>query len=165
MEVPAAIHVPLIVKVLSFDRQLRVRAGRALVVAVAYQGGNRASVTIKDDIVQLLDAERESIDGLTITAVAIDLDREELDAGLRARHPTVLYVTPLRGVDVTRIAAAARAARVTTVATVPRDVSRGLALGVGLLADRPRLLVNLTAARLEGADFSAELLKLAQVIP
>ena len=99
MDVPVAIQVPLIVKVLTFDRQLKTRAGAQLVVAVAYQGGNRGSVMVKDEIVSLLGAERESIAGLPITAVAIDLDREPIGKALQASHASVLYMTPVRGVD------------------------------------------------------------------
>jgi hypothetical protein len=48
---------------------------------------------------------------------------------------------------------------------VSRYVPLGVAVGARLQAERPRLLLNLQAARRAGADFSAELLKLAEVIP
>ena len=44
MEIPVAVQVPLFLKVMSFDRQLRARGEGEYVVAVAYQSGNRASV-------------------------------------------------------------------------------------------------------------------------
>jgi hypothetical protein len=47
---------------------------------------------------------------------------------------------------------------------VPRHVASGLALGVGLRGGRPRILVHVEASRLEGADLSAELLKLAEIV-
>jgi hypothetical protein len=40
----------------------------------------------------------------------------------------------------------------------------GLAVGVRLQRDRPKIMINLQCARTQGADFTAELLKLAEVM-
>lgn len=163
MDVPVAVQIPLFLKVLTFDRQLRARAGTEVVVAVAFQSRNRASVAAKDDALRALASVRDSVDGLPVRAVAIDLDAENIASALTKHHLTVLYVAPLRAIDIGAIAAAARTAHVTTMTGVPEYVARGLAVGVRLQRDRPKLLVNLTASKLEGADLSAELLKLAVV--
>jgi hypothetical protein len=76
----------------------------------------------------------------------------------------LLYVTPLRSVDIASVAAAAHDAQAMTVTGVPQHVMAGLAVGVRRLGDRPWLMVNLAQARRDGADFSAEFLKLVQVI-
>jgi hypothetical protein len=165
MDVPLAIQMPLFVKVLSFDRQLRARAGEQLTFAVAFQGGNRASTAIKDEVVRLLAAERSSLDGITIVVVSLDLDSLDLASHLRSVAVHALYVTPLRGVDIARLASSARSAGVTTLSGVPRHIAQGLSVGVRVQGDRPRLMINVKAARLEGADFSADLLRLAQVVP
>lgn|GEM_PF-1178677 len=166
MEVPAAVHVPLFLKVLTFDRQLRARAASGeVVVVVAYQGGNGPTVRLKDEVLRLIATERVGIAGLPLRAVATDLDRESLAETLRTTGAAALYVPPLRGFDLSAVVAAARAERVTTFSAVPADVARGLTVGVRLQGDRPRLLINVVAARLEGADFSAELLKLAVLVP
>jgi hypothetical protein len=53
---------------------------------------------------------------------------------------------------------------VVTLAGVPAYVAAGLALGVALRGERPHILINLAASRLEGADLAAELLKLATIV-
>lgn len=164
MPVPVAIQIPLFLKVLSFDRQLHARAGAEIVLGVVYQRGNRASVNAKDEVMLALNAVRDSVDGLPVRATAIDLDKEALAGALTKYRVTVMYVAPLRAIDIATVAAAARAAHVTTMTGVPDYIGRGLAVSVRLRGDRPKLLVNLAAARLEGADLSAELLKLAVVI-
>jgi hypothetical protein len=164
MDVPLAIQIPLFVKVLSFDRQLHERAGVELTFAVAFQGGNRASVAVKDEVLRLLTAERSALDGIAIVGVAIDLDSLDFATHLRATEAHAVYVTPLRGIDIGRLAASARSAGVTTISGVPRHISQGLSVGVRVQGERPRLIINVRSARLEGADFSADLLRLAQVI-
>jgi len=163
MEIPVAVQVPLFLKVISFDRQLRARGQTEYVVAVAYQSGNRASVDARDEVLRSLKADRPTVLGLPVRIVAVDLDHESLAECLRMHGASLLYITPLRAVDVGALTATAGTAGVTTVTGVPQYVAQGVAVGVRLQRDRPRILINLQGARLQGADFAAELLKLADV--
>ena len=43
-------------------------------------------------------------------------------------------------------------------------VEKGASLGVYVNGDRPKLVVNINTSRLEGLDFSAELLGISTVI-
>jgi hypothetical protein len=163
MEIPVATQIPLFFKVLAFDRNVDAKQSNELVIAVAFQSGNRQSTTAKNEVTRVL-ADLTDADARTVRAVTIDLDREDLRATLRDVHAAMLYVTPLRGVAIDDIATITREARVRTFTGVPKYISQGLAVGVRRLGDRPKLMVNLRVARLEGADFSAEFLKLAQVV-
>jgi hypothetical protein len=168
MDVPVAIQVSILLKVISFDRQLHVRAPREMVVGVVFQSGSRTSVNAKDEVMQVMQAlqsAKGTVDGLPIRAVAIDLDKENLAELSRSRVMTHLYVTPLRAMDVRTIAALAREMHLATMTGVARYLVDGLGLGVGLRAGRPRILVNLEASRLEGVELSAEVLKLAELVP
>jgi hypothetical protein len=164
MEVPVALQMPLFLKVISFDHLLPARAAGTLVVGIAYQSGHRPSGQVKDAVLLAGADLRRAINGLDVRFVAIDLDHVELAEALERLHVTVLYVAPMRGLDVATLSAATRAARVTTVTGVSRYVEQGLAIGVRLRGDRPQILVNLGASRLEGAELGAELLKLVQVL-
>lgn len=164
MDVPVGTQVSVLVKVIGFDRQLPARAPTELVIGIAFQSGSRTSRAAREEARQGFAAVRGGINGVPIRVESIDLDSERLDAALRRLDPTFLYVTPLRAADIDAIVAAARAARVTTMTGVARYVSRGLAIGVALHDGRPRILVNLEASRLEGADLASELLKLATIV-
>jgi YfiR/HmsC-like len=163
MEIPVGVQLPLFLKVMSFDRQLRSRGAGTLVIAIAYQSGYRASVGAKEEAWRSASGFRE-IAGMPVNLVAIDLDREELGAALTRDRATLLYVAPVRGIDVRELVQVTRAARVTTLTGVVRYVELGLAVSVRLRGDRPRIVVNLAASRLEGAELAAELLQLAEVI-
>jgi hypothetical protein len=163
MEVPVAVQIPLFLKVISFDRQLRARGEGEFVLAVAYQNGNRASADARDEVIRVLKAEHPAVRGLPVRVVTIDLDRESLADCLKADQASLLYMTPLRAIDVGALVAIASAADVTTATGVTQYVSLGVAIGVRLQRDRPKILINLQGARSQGADFTAELLKLAEV--
>ena len=165
MDVPVRMQVPILLKVISFDRHLHTRAPREVVVGVLMQGGYRASVVARDEAVEVLTAPATSVDGLPVRVVIFDLDRQDIREVFTNRPLTHLYVTPLRAIDIRELAAHARTARVTTMTGVTEQLSGGLSLGVGLRDGRPKILVNVGASRAEGADLSAELLKLAELIP
>jgi hypothetical protein len=50
------------------------------------------------------------------------------------------------------------------VTGVPDYVRRGVAVGIGVVQDKPQVLINLAAARAEGSDFDASLLRIATIL-
>ncbi|MCK4591646.1 MAG: YfiR family protein, partial [Candidatus Latescibacteria bacterium] len=76
----------------------------------------------------------------------------------------ILYVAPLRALGVKTITGVSRAKRILTLTGVPDYVESGLAVGIGIKGEKPRVIINSPAAKAEGADFSSQLLKLAKVI-
>jgi len=163
-DVPVSLQIPLFLKVVSFDRQLASRMDAVLVVGIAYQRGNRESVRAKEDAERALRDAQSAARVPRLRIVPIDLDKESLAGELSKHGIAVLYVAPLRAMDIALVADAARAARVTTFTGTPRYLSDGLAVSVRYQGGRPKLLINVDASRSEGADFSAELLNLAQVL-
>jgi hypothetical protein len=156
--VPVEVQVPLLLKILTFDRAL---AGVAdpLVVAIVFQGRNRASTAIGEDVRGRLAAAVRPV-----RIVVIDLDEiSDLRAALIRDTVRVLYVAPLQAVSVSTITAATRGERIVSMTGVPRYVEQGLAVGIDLNGPRPEIVINLAASRAEGADFSAQLLKLARL--
>jgi hypothetical protein len=164
LDVPPALQASLLLKVITFDRLFAARAEVEVTVGIAYQSGNRASTVAKEDIAAALRNARVASPDRLVRVVPIDLDKESVATALGRENLYVLYVAPLRAVDIGDLAAATRKARVTTFTGTGDYVSQGLAVGVRLEGDRPRLLINVQQAKLEGADFSAELLKLAKVV-
>jgi hypothetical protein len=180
MDAPAELQIQLLYKILTFDRKLGARApGNDIVIAVLFQTGYRGSVLARDQVVDALKQMRDStIYGHSVQWVAVELtDVESLRLSLIRNRVGVIYVTPLRGVELDPIKMAAREAGITTFTGVPHYVEEGLALGVGVTRqrpkvglgagithERPQIIVNLGAARAEGSDFTAQLLRVSKVI-
>jgi hypothetical protein len=91
-------------------------------------------------------------------------DGEQLRLALIHERTDVVYLTPVRGVELDPITSAARAGGMTTFTGVPLYVEQGLALSVGIVRERPQIIVNLPATRAEGSDFTSQLLRLCKVI-
>ncbi len=152
---------------MTFDRSFASRAPRELVIGILYQRKVRSSLEVKDDFLKALERiPGRQVAGVRFRSVAIDWDgSKDIAAVLSQERPHVLYVAPLRTVSIEEVAAAARAQGIHTWTGIPEYVERGLAVGIGLRGERPLILVNLTAARAEGADISSQLLSIARVIP
>jgi hypothetical protein len=161
MDVPVAVQVPLFRKVLSFNRRLDIKALGELVVVVVFQGGNRESVQVKDQVVRAFNALPD--DDVRVRVFEADLDVERLGDALARHKPAAVYVTPVRAVAIRDIAGEAEAAHAVTLTGVPRYVAAGLVVSVRLLDQRPKLMLNVTAATAAGVEFSSDLLRLAQV--
>src|SRR5688572_25738366 len=106
MAAPAEIQVPLLFKILTFDRSLGARPpGNVIVIAVVFQTGYRASLVARNQIVDALEAMEDStISGHPVRWVAVEWkDEEQLRLALIQERTDVVYVTPLRGVALTPI--------------------------------------------------------------
>jgi YfiR/HmsC-like len=160
-----SVQYPLLLKILQFDRNLSSRAGQEIVIGVVYQGRFRASARACEEIhraAQVAGAER--LAEKRISVVELNLERVNLKQALDSLNVDVAYVTPLRATDIKTITDVTRDLHITTITGVEQYVHDGLAVGLGIWQEKPRVLVNLEASRAEGADFSSQLLSLAQVV-
>lgn len=165
MPVPVETQAPIFLKVVTFEKRIADAKGQDFVLGVAFQSGYRLSVAVKEKFVEVAGREASSGPaGRPLKIVLFDLDgKENLDTFIRKAGVTALYVAPLRAFDVAEIAAVTRRNGVLTLTGVPSYVEAGLSITLALTQDRPRIVVNLEAARAEGAQLAASLLNLATV--
>ena len=165
MIVPVETQFNLFLKILTFDRNLKARVGDELVIGLVYQGKFRVSLNARNEAVKALSKSPiNKIEGIPIRQVSIDLDESDLDSTVFKEGVDVLYISPLRAVVIKKITDLSRAKKITTLTGVPEYVESGLAVGIGTKGEKPLIIINLLAAKKEGADFSSQLLKLAKVI-
>ncbi len=165
MAVPVTVQLPLFVKILSFDRNLVAQPSGPIVMGVLYQSKFRASANVADEVRRAAGRLTVVGNGATLRVIPLDLDETpDLGSALRRLPLTVLYVSPLRAMDLESVAAATRKARILTLTGVPRYVAAGISIGIDMKGNRPDIVINLPAAKAEGADLDAQLLKLARVI-
>jgi hypothetical protein len=164
MSVPIEVQLPLLLKILTFDRTLAASAQDSLVVGVVFQSHYRTSAGVADEVCRILAAGRNPNAARVLRVVTIDLDESgALDATLLREGVQVLYVTPLRAVATSAVAAATRERQVISLTGVIRYVEEGLAVGLDANGERPQIVINLAASKAEGAAFAGQLLKLARL--
>jgi len=161
--VPVSDQVQIFAKVLGYDRRHESRRQDELVVGIAFQSGFRASLLTREEVERELVAAFGKTTRVRLVQVEL-LPGLDLQAALERLGVEILYVTPLRSADLSLLIEATRSLGVLTITGVPEYVHQGLALGLDSENARPTIIINLSAARAEGADFGAELLKIVQVV-
>jgi len=163
---PARHQALLLLRVLAYDRGLRARAGDTATVAVAYRPGDGPGEARRD---QLLEELREaattfSVGGLPVRAVAIPWAPEPFAERLRATRACAILVVGALAEDAAAVSRITRGERLLSAAESRAAVEAGIAVGLVHRGRRAGVIVNLTAARAEGADLDAALLAVAEVL-
>lgn len=163
--VPVSVQYPLMLKILQFDRNLRAHVGERIVIGVIYQGRSRTSLRTKDEFVKAHgDSGGTRVAGTPVDVVAIDIEETSLVDAFDSLEIDVVYLTPLRAVDIATITALTRERGITSMTGVESYVRAGVSVGVGLAQEKPKVIVHLDGSIAEGADYSSQLLSLALVV-
>ncbi len=166
MEVPVDIQIPLFMKILTYDRNLKKRVGDEIVMGVVYQEKFRKSLNVKTQLEKYLaNSKEDKIDDVPFRYVLINLSSLSMFKAILAREKVdIVYIAPLRAAAVEALAADCRALGITSLTGVPAYCELGIAISIGSKGESPQIIINLPGAQSEGADFSSQLLKLAKVI-
>ncbi|MDH3600867.1 MAG: YfiR family protein [Candidatus Tectomicrobia bacterium] len=166
MPVPANIQVPLILKILTFDRNFSHKITSALSIGIVYDPLNPLSNRAQTEIAQILDQyTAKTIRRLPIKYVSLEYSGEQpLDEIATVNEINVFYIMPGMAEHLPALLRFSQAHRITTVTGVPDYVEKGVAVGIGMKKNRkPGILINLPASKSQGNAFEANLLRLAVV--
>ncbi len=166
MAVEAGLQIPILMKVLAYDRQFDVRAAGTLTIGILYAPSDSASSKATGQISDTL----YGFAGKTVRKVPIKYfqveytSAAELEAFVKAKGINAFYVAPGLDKALPAILKLAQARGITTLTGVPDYVKRGVSVGVGMGADKPQIIINLASAKSEGSEFDANLLRIATVL-
>jgi hypothetical protein len=166
VEVPVDRQVLILSRALAYDSELKARVGSDILIAVLSKPGHPASEAMGQTVLkayrQILNVK---VQGIPLAVRPLSYaGPAALAAAVAAQSFDVVYVCTGLDPDLPAIIEVARKRRVVTIASNEEQVTRGLALGVFAIDARPTIVLNLGAARSEGAAFSSELLRVAKVI-
>lgn len=167
MPVPARVQVPIILKILSFDRNFSRKMDPALRIAIVYAPQDPVSNQAQRDVARALDQYAAiTIKKRPITYISLAYrNAQGLDEIAAAGRVNVFYIMPGNNAHLQALLRVSQTHQITTVTGVPDYVKQGVAVGVGVKKNRkPRLLINLPASKSEGSLFDANVLRLATVL-
>jgi hypothetical protein len=163
VSVPINLQLELLQRTLRYERAFASER-TPVVVLVVSRGGAAESVRVASQFVAGL-RRAGSLGGRTTSVTSATYTTPAaLRSAIGASHARVVYLSASLGRDVTPMTAALSGLGVVTVSSVGADVARGAVLGFELASSRPRIVVNLAAARAQRLQFNAQFLRLARVI-
>ncbi len=166
MPLPVEDQVPLFVKILNYDRSLKNRGDDKVVIGIIYQEKFRKSDLTKEEFLNSIEDNSENtINGKPIECVSIEVSNlSNLERIIDNKNISVLYIAPLRSIEINRIYNISRRKKIITISGVSRYVRVGISVGLELVDEKPKILINRKASKEEGTDFTSQLLRLAILI-
>lgn len=160
------LQVPLLLKILTYDRHFETKAGHELAIGIVYVPDDQGSIDASQQITDTLYRFRDkTVKGKAVRFFTFEYrNPEKLERSITERGVSVLYVAPGCSRFLDGILKVSQARGVTTATGVPDYVRRGVSVGIGLADDRPQILINQASARAEGSEFDASLLRIATVV-
>ncbi len=161
--VPIGVEAQLLAKVAAYDRHLSDRAGDRINVVILAMPGSADAARAAAQMQAAL-AGVGPIGGLPHDDAVVSFTNPKALADLcKQRRVSILFFTPGFADQIEAIRAALDGVDVLSASAVAGYVPRGIVLGFDLVSGKPKLLANLTQARKQKVQLSAEVLKLMKV--
>lgn len=157
-EVPAALRVAILLKVLAYDRALAANGRDTVRIGVVFENGDRDSRSDRDDVLAAFDASQKKVAAKKAEMEAIRLP----DVADRAAELDVLYACA--GVGIDPLLAAVNGKRRPLFAPTREGVEAGAVLGVIAQDGKPKLLINVNASIEAGMKLDPQILRLAELV-
>ena len=156
----------ILLKILTYDRNLESRAGAELVVGILYAPTDPQSVKGANEVSDTFYRfAGKTVKKLKVRYLLVEYTSPEaLERSVATRGIDVLYLAPGNAQNLAGITKVSQARSITTTTGVPDYVRRGVCVGVGNAQDRAQILINLTSCRAEGCEFDASLLRISTVL-
>jgi hypothetical protein len=159
-------QVPLLLKVLTYDRNLESKAGAELAIGIVYDPGDRDSATATTELGSVLfKLAGKTVKKLPIKYYTIEYTgNADLERFVKQKGISVLYIAPGNARNLSHILQLSQELHLTTTTGVPDYVRRGAAVGLAKAQDRPEILIHLKNSRAEGTEFEASFLRYATIV-
>src|SRR5512140_413638 len=106
---PVPAQLPLVLKVLTAERNRPLEARSALVVGIVYQSTSRQSTDTKDLLAAEIEGRTADAGPPPVHSVVIDVSNpRNLATSVARTRPDILYVSPLTGFDIEAITSVSR---------------------------------------------------------
>ena len=167
LTVPLDLQAKLFLKALTYDKNLKKQDDNHLTIGVLHFPGQPQSKECATGFYEILEMFKDkTISGLGIQTVLYEYDTPELFRKMISRE----------GVDVVYIAAGPKA-RISEVIRITQSekvfsctgvvdyvTESGVSMSVGVLNKKPRIYLNLSSAKAEGADLGAQFLRITKIV-
>jgi YfiR/HmsC-like len=166
MALSAEAQIPLLLKVLTYDRNFEKKAGKELALGIVHDPGDRDSAKATDEVgTTLFKFTGRTVKKLSLKYYTIEFTGPaDLERFVKEKGISALYIAPGNAKSLPALLKLSDELNLTTLTGVPDYVRRGVAVGIGVVQDKPQILINLATARAEGSDFDASLLRIATVL-
>jgi hypothetical protein len=160
------VHLPIMLKSLEYDRNLKTNSSEKIKIGILYQENFRTSLNNKNQIFKFIKDNRiNSILSTEVEFISINFNNfEQLIEIVSKESFKVVYITPLKTINIELLIKLLTENKILSMSGVSEYLKFKLPFTVDIIGDRPKIIIDLNNSRKAGADFKANLLKLAKII-
>lgn len=166
IKVPIDVQLKVIPKIISLNKSFSFESNEnALNIAVLYSSQQRNSKQVYQDIEKNLNSGGIVVKGKLTNILYLDIsNNNNIENFLRENKINVLYITPLRGLDVSKITSICKTTSVLSISGVVEYIESDVSVILDIDDSKLQILINQKSAKSEGVDFSSRLLRIAKII-
>lgn len=165
VKVPFDVQFRVIPKILSLNKNLKLQPNETFNSTIIYSETQRNSKNIYDEFKKLTSNNKILLNKNETMYFSLEINElERLRSHIRENKIQMLYLTPVRGIDISEITKICREESVITITAVEEYIINKVAVVLTLEENKVQILINQKAAKEEGANFSSRLLKIAKII-
>lgn len=165
--VPLDLQTKLLLTALTYDKNLAKRTSGQLDIGIVYFPKSAQSSKEAENFSKTLEQfQDKKIGGLNFNTLLLSYNgKAAFKKKIVEKHVEILFIAggtePLLK-EITRVT---REAKVLSCTSKAEYVSScGVTIGVGMKDSKPKIYLNLSSAKSEGADFSAKFLRVAEIV-
>ena len=165
VQVPLEVQVKVIPKILSLNKSFKLKNGETFNSTIVYSSTQRNSKRIYDGFKKLLAEKEIKLKNHPANFFSIESNSiENLRDHIQTNNIQMLYITPMRGVNIEDITKLCKEENVLTITAVEEYEANNISVILSLEKSKLKIKINQKSAKSEGADFSSRLLKIAKLI-
>lgn len=165
--IPESVHVKIMIKIISYDKNMPTYAQSGIKIGVVTDPANNTSkdIGIKVyDVIKKFETSGSTVKGIKILANKVEsIDPSQIQKAVEDKGINYLYITP-GTFEIDPIITKAKELGIPTMSVDENFIKKGVNFGVLNRSNKPKIVVNKNTCKELGIDFSASLLKLAEII-
>ncbi len=166
IKVPIDLQLKVIPKIISLNKNFSFNENeKAINLSVLYSSQQRNSKQVYEEFETKEKTNGIIIKGKNANILSFDISsNSSLREYLINNKIHVLYITPLRGVDINKIRSICEEEDVLTISGVSGYIENNVSVVLDLKDSKLQIMINQKSAKSEGVDFSSRLLKIAKIV-
>jgi hypothetical protein len=161
---PAMHRVAILLKMLTYDKRLKLRCNEGIRIGVVGASKDRDSMAVAEETFKAMQKGKgKRIEGLVLSVEMVAIkDVQDVWKAVDKKSLNILYLSP--GLDdmIAKIAGFAKAKKILLITGEAKHLKTGAALGVVLREEKPKILLHQKAASAQGADFDVRMSRIVE---
>ena len=155
----------LLLKMLTYNKSFLNKSTGKVIIGIVFQNSYRFSADEKDALVNVIDESDLKVENRSVDYILMDVSEStHLEYYGKSSSIDVLFVLPMRGINIGTITAFSQKYKIMTFTSSPDYMNVGISACVNMDGEKPVIIINRNSTRSEGVDFSSQLLRVARII-